>query len=152
MLMRHGEATYNSSSDFERLLTNIGVSEVKNSASVSKKFGFKPEKILCSPAKRTKQTALNYCNHLNIPNTIIQYIKEFYYKDADFYFNEILAIVNSCNTLLVIGHNPPISEIANYFSSDQSILMNTGDLFVVSFDTQNWSEIFLANSHVEYKS
>lgn len=149
--MRHGEASYNSSSDYERLLTNIGVSEVKNSASVSKNFGLIPEKIFCSPAKRTKLSALNFCNHLNISSSIIQYIKGFYHKDADFYFNEILATTNLCNTLLVVGHNPPISEIANYFYSDKSILMNTGDLFVVSFDAQNWNEIFLTNSKVIYK-
>ena len=65
ILIRHTKSSWADFSlpDFDRPLKKDRTDDAKNMAKQLKKLKVKPNLILCSPAKRTKQTAEYFCLH-----------------------------------------------------------------------------------------
>jgi phosphohistidine phosphatase len=57
LIMRHGDALMNSSSDFERLLSPLGADQATDAGVAIKEYGVDVQRVYCSPLPRAKRTA-----------------------------------------------------------------------------------------------
>ncbi|OUV67314.1 MAG: phosphohistidine phosphatase SixA [Gammaproteobacteria bacterium TMED133] len=113
--MRHGEAL-SGVSDFDRPLSPRGLDDIRSIASRLGDRGTTIDKILCSPLRRTRQTAelinnFSYCNvtvdlcHALAPGADCEgVVKKLKSKRAD--------------TLLLVSHQPLVGNIIHYLTRE----------------------------------
>jgi phosphohistidine phosphatase len=142
-LLRHAEAEINPEiADIERSLTKLGQSEVR---SLSVDFRNKPkvfDLILCSPAQRTRETCQLFLDETGIKTPIILEVG-LYNSSAKEIINSLSLLDNNINHLLVVGHNPSISEVANFLLDPlkKQISFGTANMAKLFLDIDSWSEI-----------
>jgi phosphohistidine phosphatase len=72
-----------------------------------------PELVLCSPAKRTRQTWHAIAANLTTkPAAQVRYERRLYLAGADELLELVRETDDSVGTVLVIGHNPTLSQLA----------------------------------------
>ena len=132
IFMRHANALTSSSdgSDALRPLSPKGVEAAARAAGVLKKRGVKPFKIITSPKLRALQTAEMLSKTLGASaeerlelNGAINVVE---------LWNFIKNEARSGQTLVVIGHNPDISELVSALAGNH-IALNPAEFAVIKF-------------------
>jgi phosphohistidine phosphatase len=143
ILIRHATANDQtlSQQDSARTLSALGQRQAENIAQQLKKKNYLPDYMLCSPAKRTQQTAqiLNQTFKLNPDQLEIENI--LYSGDPDEILNN-LSHVTTAKQLFVIGHNPNLSWLAHRLcSASNTIILPPAGVIGMQFEIQNWNEL-----------
>ena len=109
-LMRHGEAEAGTKlgKDIDRPLSEKGRLDAKTIGTILPDYISGPLTIICSPAERTRQTLDALCLKSSIS---LKFIDKLYYGNFDDYISLISTIFQAGGPLLVIGHNPAISQV-----------------------------------------
>jgi phosphohistidine phosphatase len=135
-LLRHSDAEpMRVATDFERELTSAGKERVKILANqIRQKFDF--DHIYYSTSKRTMQTysilKLDHLPSIGLDKLYLAEIKQLV---------EILEeIPNSLQSILMIGHNNGLSELATYISSE-NVYLSTCELMEIQLEIDNWKLI-----------
>jgi len=152
IFVRHGEAGYEAENDFKRPLTQLGKSQAEQVAMLLLAHQIKPSAILCSSAVRTIETCGIICQKLKIETNEVQTFLKFYSKGFETYIDEIIALDNAIDSVMIVGHNPAISQLVNYFCKDEIIHMKPGVMVAISFDFEDWNLIFSTSSTIILKS
>lgn len=111
LILRHASAaaTERGILDSERPLTQIGRTEASRVGKQIAAFG--PEQVLCSPALRTRQTWQQISAELTVQPKI-NFEPAIYQASADTLRELIWQANDDINTILLIGHNPAVHELA----------------------------------------
>ena len=119
-LARHAKSDWNvpTLSDFDRPLNKRGLKDAKRIGETLAKLDWIPQQILCSPAKRAKQTGELFCQYAKISRDVIDWKKEIYACDASTLLKLIACVPESVNSLMLIGHNPAIEWLLLDLCSD----------------------------------
>jgi phosphohistidine phosphatase len=149
IILRHGKAASGSADgdDAARPLTSIGQNEAANVAHYLLNHGFSIDMALCSSAVRTRQT-LACLVELGVSPADTQFVDSLYLASPGDVLHSIEALPQSCHTLLVVGHNPGLHELATQLaSSGQDALLQdialhfpTCALAVITFEMQDWAD------------
>lgn len=111
-LLRHAKAVPygKGSADFERPLSERGERDAEKMASLFERQGFSPDKALCSPSVRTRQTleAFKDCLALCKPT----FPEEMYLIGAAPLLTRIRKTGSEKSKLFIIAHSPGIEELA----------------------------------------
>jgi len=86
----------------------------------------------------------------SIPHTEILKVKEFYLAPVNAMLESFYSFDNSLSNVLLIGHNPGISELVTSLSGQLINWLPTSALIALKIDTDNWEEISNANAKVEF--
>ena len=132
LLMRHGKAVQSDSiADRERALTPRGVRDTQAIARVIAR-DFHPDRILCSPALRTRETLAALLPAIGEVRDVA-FVDELYDPPGD-YVSVISANAQASEQLLVIGHNPAVQETAVTLtgSGDRTLRSEIRDKFPTS--------------------
>lgn len=111
LLLRHARAAWPKPGmcDFDRPLEETGISDAGWVGRAMAKRNLVPDKVLCSSAKRTRQTWEACARHL--PDAEVSFEDGLYNSDPAGYL-DLVRNANDAATLLVIGHNPMMEELA----------------------------------------
>ena len=140
ILIRHTKSSWSnlSVSDFDRPLKNDRVDDAKNMAKKLKELQLQPGLIICSPALRTRQTAEYFCDILKYDNCKIQFEKSIYESTVE----EILAVIRATDanvkTLVIIAHNPSITNFVNNFLLKKIDELPTTGVVWFEFENPDW--------------
>lgn len=121
--VRHAKSSWSDMSlkDFDRPLNKRGKRDAPFMAQKLKEFGVQPDAIISSPANRAITTARHFAAALDIkPKKIIQE-EGIYEAWGQAVIKIIQALPNQLETILVFGHNPAFTMIANSFSGGRDI-------------------------------
>jgi phosphohistidine phosphatase SixA len=118
-LMRHGKAGYGNG-DFDRALTSEGVNTSREHLLELRQV-FTPDRIICSGATRTLETAQIAQEIFGLDDSAIRADNSLYMAEMDAYFAVMQESLKEGLSLLVVGHNPEIT--------DMGILVETGRMF-----------------------
>ncbi len=149
--MRHGKSSWDNAylDDYDRPLNERGK---KNSLEMGH-FLFqesgKPELILASAAKRTHETAMLAALSLDYPQDKIEFDRELYLADVNDILKNVAKIPGNINTCVLIGHNPGLTNLINYFGLKLDNLP-TASVVCMEFDTLTWKEISPKNAHFQW--
>lgn len=126
LLMRHAKAAdSHGKEDKKRLLTGEGRAAARACGQMLVQKGYMPARILCSPAPRTMQTCfqiVNQCDRVPRPKILVK---------NELYHAEFMTIVQSLcedqeqnaknNSTMVIGHNPGLWDLLEYFLGENEV-------------------------------
>lgn len=138
--LRHAKAEKTAKNDLKRELSDKGKDDIKNLSKRLKKDNIKIDIIFTSNANRAVKTAKILTNNIKFKGEII-IVEEFYGKNYEFYFNFIKAIPNNFENILIIGHNPAITEICEFLSGMVISNVPTCGFLSLEFENLNFNEI-----------
>ena len=107
LLMRHA-STINNIVDSDRVLSPLGIKEAKKAGTFVSTINI--QKVLVSPAKRTLQTLELIGQESKFDN--IEVVNDLYYGSNNLIFDKIIQQDDDINSLMIIGHNPSIYQLA----------------------------------------
>lgn len=112
ILMRHAKAVPEGSTpdDHMRALSEIGQADAIVIGKQLLNLRIHPSHALISTALRTRQTLAGVTSHLPIAN--LNFIDDLYLAAPEHILHQISATENDTQTLLVVGHNPGIADLA----------------------------------------
>ena len=137
ILVRHAKADNPNSSmhDFDRTLSRCGGRDADVIAKRLAGSGVQADALISSPAVRALSTAEFFAAELRLP---VQ-------TDARIYeagVSELLAVVrgldDSHSTVVLVGHNPGISEFLRYLTDENYADLPTAGLVTVSLPLKSW--------------
>jgi len=142
-LMRHAKSSWKDPNlrDFERPLNKRGKRDAPLMGKRLKQKEVKPDLIISSFAKRAYKTAKIIAKELNCPKDKIIKEEKLYLTSFAKLLNYIKSLDNSLNSILIINHNPAISELFCYLSGKDSVNMPTSAIGAIRFDTNSWKYI-----------
>jgi phosphohistidine phosphatase len=142
-LMRHAKSSWEEPgvSDFDRPLVPKGGKKTQLIVDFLLKRNTKIELMISSPALRAIETAKLIATGLNYPVNKIKTDRKIY----DGYYDRILDIIygtsNDVSSLMLFGHNPTITNLANLFLHPGIDEMTTSCIVCLSFNTDKWEDI-----------
>jgi phosphohistidine phosphatase len=109
ILMRHAHAAQGDD-DFARPLSERGQKQAEVVGGDLAELALVPDRVVCSSALRARRTAEIVAALLPFSGEIV---KSDLLYDASMmdYFNAIQSTADTANTLLLVGHNPSVSEV-----------------------------------------
>jgi phosphohistidine phosphatase len=110
-------------------------------ANFLQKAGVKPDLILTSSAPRAMETSSIFAEILNIPENNITSIRTLYYSSAKTILDQIYGIPESVECILVVAHNPGISDLTRGLSSGKAFFMDNTQVSVFEYKMQHWYQI-----------
>lgn len=115
ILVRHGHAL-DGTPDFDRQLNHTGVQAVNQLAYEMSEHIGQVDKVIASPAARTKQTAYILSEHWKINSSNISWQEEVYEASLDTLKEILNQIPGTANRVLLVGHNPGLSMLVHYLT------------------------------------
>ena len=97
--------------DHDRPLNARGRAAAPRMGAYMHSQGLIPERVLCSTAKRTRETLDLVLPHFS-PKPEIAYTRALYLADWAALLKQVHATPASCRTLMMVGHNPGIERLA----------------------------------------
>ena len=141
-IVRHGNSsTKPGQSDFDRGLTNEGVSDLGLMTSELITRGGKIDYLLSSAAHRTTLTTQIINDVLELPEDKIKFKKELYLASSTTILSEIHSVPNSVNSLMIVAHNPGVTQFINYIANEFFDNIPTSGMTCITFDITSWSEL-----------
>ncbi len=142
-IMRHAQAeeAHGDLHDKDRELTAKGQQEALIMGSQLARQGFMPEYIYTSVANRTKHTAGLVSDVLKVASGNVIEEEELYNSSIRSYLSFINQIDASVRTVLLIGHNPTVSYLAEYLSKAEIGSMPTAGLCILQITVPSWKDI-----------
>ena len=142
-IVRHGKAVpaHANIADADRLLTDTGVARTCKIAEYMTESKPVIDQIIASPAERAFATALIIADKLGIKaNKVISNEKLFTGDESDV-LEVIEQLDDSVNSVLIVGHNPVITMVANRFASPKLESLPTTGVVSVHLDTDKWVDL-----------
>jgi phosphohistidine phosphatase len=148
VLVRHGKADRPEGvADFDRPLTPRGHADAGAVGAWLAHRGHAPEAVLCSPARRTRQTwhgiALGIADAGGTVSPAVSYDERLYDGDEADALAAVRVADAAAACLAVVGHNPTVSLLAGLLdpaSGMDADGLRTGGVAVHRFDGE-WAEL-----------
>jgi phosphohistidine phosphatase len=143
-LIRHATAqpALGGQEDWDRALEARGIKDAHAMGVRLRDHGFKPDLFLSSPAVRALTTAQHLAQAAGLKALNIEQNERLYLASA----KELLAVAQELGArhqhLVLLGHNPGLSEFADQLSSERSIdNMPTCAVVHMDFGIEQWREL-----------
>lgn len=158
ILMRHGDAPNVKEGDRFRLLSEKGMKQSREAGDYLVRAHIIPDLIYVSPVERTMKTL--ECLASAFKKTSLTEIQIGLYAALK---ERILSIIEKCpediNNLLVIGHNPGISELLRFlpivkdehYKQVKEYVFPEGGLVSLVYEIDNWGLVSVSDGLFEYQ-
>jgi phosphohistidine phosphatase len=135
-VLRHVKSSWDDDtlSDYDRPLAERGVRDGKRLARHLAEANIRPDIVLCSSARRAQQTLSFIAASLGAP--AVRMLDELYGADVDDVIALIHQLDDELRSVLVIGHNPCLAELAQ---TDEKF--PTGALATLRWDAEHWEDV-----------
>ncbi len=100
-----------------------------------------PELIITSTATRASHSALIFSRVLHMREESLIFSKDLYLAGTDDILSVIYGVDDSVEKLMIFGHNPGFTYLANHLSNMQIMNVPTTGLVILEFDIDKWTEI-----------
>jgi len=142
-IVRHGKSSWDfeNISDIDRPLSPRGINNAYLMARKLMERKVTPGLLISSPANRALYTAIIFCRVMKLDYANIR-IEDLIYMG---YTEDILDMVrkqdNTLNNILIFGHNPAFTVLANQLISSHIDNIPTAGIFSLTFETESWADI-----------
>jgi phosphohistidine phosphatase len=142
-ILRHGTAGTpgESENDFDRELTPRGILDISAVGTLLTERNTTIDLIISSAATRTMQTARNIAALLDYPPEGILERKSLYLASSNKILSMIEKVDNRHTNVMLVGHNPGISDLAPLLASTDSPYLPPGGLICLKLFVDDWNQI-----------
>lgn len=140
LLIRHAKSSWENFSvaDFDRPLNDRGKRDAPKMAARLMEKGIVPDRVLVSPAKRTRKTAAYFMEAWKLPEEKMQMPEELYLASPAIFRKLIQALPDEVGTLAVISHNNGLTDFANELTNVRVDNIPTCGIFAVKIAIESW--------------
>ncbi len=153
-IARHAKSSWDdlNVSDHDRKLLPVGIKRTEIMAGWLKKQKTLPDRIISSTATRAYETARLLANGIGFPEDKIEKNSTLYGADTDDVMEILYALPKEVEKVMVVGHNPDFTELANLFLDSGRRIDNlpTSGVVAVHFKAKKWNEIDGAKARVAF--
>ena len=135
-VLRHTKSSWNEEevADFDRPLAERGVRDGKRLARHFDEAGIRPDVVLCSSARRAQQTLGFVAKSIGAAS--VRMLDELYGADVADVFALVHHLDDAVASVLVIGHNPCLAELAQVETK-----FPTGALATLRWEAEHWEDV-----------
>ena len=101
--------------------------------------GIRPSLIVSSPAVRAWTTAKVIAQAISYPREFLQKEERLYLASLDDILDVVVAQENGFNNLMVVGHNPGLTDLVNFLVPGLTNNLPTAGVVSVQIDQDHWS-------------
>ena len=101
--------------------------------------GIRPSLIVSSPATRAWSTAKIIAEAINYPREFLQKEKSLYLASLDRILDVVVAQDNGFNNLMLVGHNPGLTDFVNFLVPGLTSNLPTAGVVSVEIEQDDWS-------------
>jgi phosphohistidine phosphatase len=140
-LLRHAKSSWAESrlADHNRPLNDRGERDVPVMAQSMMDAGIRPSLILSSPAVRAWTTARIIAREIGYPAEFLQRDPALYLANRSTLLDVVSRQENGFNSIVLVGHNPGLTELAQFLVPGITDNIPTCGLFSVSIDVDDWN-------------
>jgi phosphohistidine phosphatase len=153
ILLRHAKSSWTEPelADHERPLSGRGERDAPLIGGRLRARQAQPSLIITSDAKRAVRTARIIASILEYPRESLRIESALYLAPPAIVLDVVGAQDQSHASLMIVGHNPGLTELANRLLPDLNLdNLPTAGVLAIDFDTQHWSELAGARATVAY--
>ena len=142
-LVRHAKSSWSNPhlKDFDRPLNDRGLRDAPVMANHLQQLDLIPDFILSSAANRAQTTARIMAEVLLGDSEQIVTDTELYAASAETLLNEIRVVDNQVQHLMLVAHNPTITELLDLLVDGAAQDMPTCAVAVIGLDISDWRRI-----------
>ena len=152
-LLRHAKSSWDDSrvADHDRPLAKRGLRDAPRMGQRLASRGLKPDLLLTSSATRARETAELVTEQLANARLALRIELKIYLATP----GELLAVIESVEdtvgSLVVVGHNPGFTQLANMLLPDLELLnLPTAGVVCMQCDIASWSEIDAGSRRLQF--
>ncbi len=157
-LLRHAKSSWKDMAlaDIDRPLNKRGKAAAKQMRDHIAREAWLPAQVLCSPAKRTRETLDHILDAFGeaVP---VRFEKAIYMAEAPALLRRLRRLADSLGSVMIIGHNPGLEHFALMLTDAEDTLLRremaakfpTGSLAVIACEIDHWTELKPACGHLQ---
>ena len=141
VFIRHAKSSWADMNlhDKDRPLNKRGVRDAPHMAAFLQERLPVIDLIIPSIAKRTRETARFFQVQYGLSDLEIIPTEALYHSGVDAYFHQIWSLDETVETVVLVGHNPTLTEIAYYIQPGLTENVPTCGMLWVEVDINNWA-------------
>jgi len=148
ILLRHGKSSWSDATvaDIDRPLAPRGERAAKRIAKYMRRKRIRPGLVLCSPSLRTRQT-LGAIEPSLGKGSLVELVPEIYAASEGELLERLQALPDSVGSVMLIGHNPGLHDLALTLASRGADLPQleqkfpTGALATLVVHSESWANL-----------
>lgn len=142
ILLRHAKSSWKDPklADIDRPLNKRGKQAAPLMAKRLTKYLSKPGLILSSPAIRAHRTAIIFAREFGYPEKKIQLSQKLYFNGIQAMRSMIAEKNSDLNTLMIVGHNPDMTDLFNALGTEYCENMPTAAFAIFNSDCEEWHD------------
>lgn len=151
-IVRHAKSAWGSFdvADHDRELLPIGIEKTKRVIVYFNSVGVKPDLIICSTANRAIETAKLIAAGIGYDVNKIVKNKLLYHAYGDDIYNELHILNDDIETVMIIAHNPTLTDFVNDFITPQIDNLPTSGAVLINFKTKKWNKISTSKFNIGF--
>jgi phosphohistidine phosphatase len=140
LLIRHAKSGWDDLllPDFQRALNERGQKNAPEMAQRMIKKQLIPQQLVSSPALRALSTAKIFASTFRIDHSEIIQEGEIYEAHSQTLLEVVNNLDDSSEFTALFGHNPGLSDLANYFCDDFGFSLPTCGMILMKFQFDKW--------------
>jgi phosphohistidine phosphatase len=140
-ILRHAKSSWKDAEldDHDRPLNRRGSRDAPRVGRLLREHGLLPEVILCSTARRARETAGHVSREAGFPGEV-RFSRRLYLARPDAYLEVLALLPDDVGHALVIGHNPGLEELLEALVGEPHTLP-TAALALVELPLDAWSRL-----------
>lgn len=142
-IVRHAKSSWEDFqiNDFDRPLNTRGLNDAQMMGKKFKELGFISQFIISSSANRALTTARILSDNMAINAAKIIESKDLYLAEPSSMIKLINESKNEINSLMLVGHNPGMTQLINYLTGENLYNLPTCALSGIQFDVDDWKAL-----------
>jgi phosphohistidine phosphatase len=143
IILRHAKSSWeeNDKSDFDRVLKEKGIDDIRLLASNVKDNLPRIDIIFSSPANRAIHTAILFAISVGIPTDRIRIVEGLYDTNELRVDEFVKSLPDELTNVVVVGHNPTSTDFVNLFLKNKIDNIPTSGMVMLTFTVQSWRDI-----------
>jgi len=141
ILIRHAKSDWSNSGekDFDRSLNQRGHMDAPRMGGKLHEMGIVPDQIVSSPALRTTLTAEYICEQIKYPFEKVDFQEDIYEASVRTLLKVINELDDKHKTVIIIGHNPGFSYLAEYLTGTEVGDVPTCGIVELNIEFDKWA-------------
>ena len=158
-LARHAKSSWNSlaATDFDRPISSRGEADAIRISEELHRLGWKPDKIIASPAIRAKQTCKILCETIHFPIDHVEWNSEIYAAYMVTLLHLLASLDENINSVMLIGHNPAMEDFLVHlcgYAAINEVKQKDGKIFttanIAKLTTDvDWKDLVMDEANLE---
>ncbi len=151
-IVRHAKSSWDTADlpDEQRPLMEKGKKRTKKVIDFFHQHNISVDYIISSHAVRAHETAKILAHGLKYPAENIKIDRHLYYSDGDGIFNQFYDLPERFDSVMIVGHNPALTEFANAFLAKPIDNLPTSGVVSITFEADQWEKIPMSNRKTNF--